>query len=234
MMNRKNENRRGFTLVELVVVITIIGILACILVPSLINYIHKAQRKADIVTARHIGNQVMMLMAEDEKFVESFYSKNGICEYNYVCINGEKYKFRSLARCDGAKNCKDTQTSINNHVYYSGTAWEWTAKSYEYVQQRLNENKSLFKGGDKGYFIPMRSRYYHCPVSDSNQLNYGDKADKTEKAGYCHTDRWVVGYRVDPTAKNGAGQPEVWAGNSRGKGANGPRVRLWPNPPSYY
>jgi len=36
-------NKKGFTLVELVVVIAIIGVLAAILVPTMMSYIRKAQ-----------------------------------------------------------------------------------------------------------------------------------------------------------------------------------------------
>lgn len=231
MMNKKRTNKQGFTLVELIVVITIVGILACILVPSIINYVRKAQRKADIVTARLIGNQVTMLLAEDEKFYKSFYSKNSDrCCYKNVKIGNEVYNFYSLARCDGARDCKDTQTTIGSGVYLAGDGWEYTAKSYVYVQERLNENKTLFTGGEHHLFIPMRSRFYECPEDESNQYRYGEHADPKEKKGYCRTDRWVVGYSV----WDGEGRPEVWAGNSKGKGANGPRVRLWPAPPSYY
>ena len=42
---KKTKDNKGFTLVELIVVITILAILAAILVPALLGYIDKAKNQ---------------------------------------------------------------------------------------------------------------------------------------------------------------------------------------------
>jgi type IV pilus assembly protein PilA len=43
MLNKLMKNKKGFTLIELIVVIAILGILAAVLVPSIGNYVEKSK-----------------------------------------------------------------------------------------------------------------------------------------------------------------------------------------------
>lgn len=52
------KNRKGFTLVELVVVIAIIGVLAAILVPSMMDYVRKSKLKTANANAKIAYNAV--------------------------------------------------------------------------------------------------------------------------------------------------------------------------------
>ena len=51
-MNKKNTNNKGFTLVELIVVLVILAILAAILVPALLGYIDRAREKQYVLNAK--------------------------------------------------------------------------------------------------------------------------------------------------------------------------------------
>ena len=49
---KKNTNNKGFTLVELIVVLVILAILAAILVPALLGYIDRAREKQYVLNAK--------------------------------------------------------------------------------------------------------------------------------------------------------------------------------------
>ncbi len=64
-MFKKMKNKKGFTLIELIVVIAILGILALIAVPRLGGFTESARIRADEATAATVAKAAEMLIARD-------------------------------------------------------------------------------------------------------------------------------------------------------------------------
>lgn len=64
MFKKLKENKKGFTLVELIVVLVILAILAALLVPALTGYIDKAKRKSIVAETRQAVMAAQTLVDE--------------------------------------------------------------------------------------------------------------------------------------------------------------------------
>ncbi|MDZ4993100.1 prepilin-type N-terminal cleavage/methylation domain-containing protein [Clostridium perfringens] len=61
---RQNKKKKGFTLIELIIVIAIIAILAAIAIPNFLSIQRKSRVKADIASAKTIYDATSAVIAE--------------------------------------------------------------------------------------------------------------------------------------------------------------------------
>ena len=127
----KKKKLKGFTLIEIIVVIAILGILMAILVPSFIGYLRRAKRTSDIASAKEIHNNVNHIITENKPItwysssrkanvktnaMQSFYSKSGSSykniarggnsKFNKIDENGKPYTIMPVAVLDATTDSK--------------------------------------------------------------------------------------------------------------------------------
>lgn len=112
----RNNRKRGFTLVELIVVLVILAVLAALLVPSLTGYIDKAKKKAVITEARDVWTASQAALSEcyalyPESFTANSANNKSNCRFS-VYINNKWVdnvgKISNAALNALQKNPKDT------------------------------------------------------------------------------------------------------------------------------
>ena len=67
-MFKKLKNKKGFTLIELIVVIAIIAILAAVLLPKFLGFSQSAKMSASRTDAKNIATAVQALIAQGKTF----------------------------------------------------------------------------------------------------------------------------------------------------------------------
>lgn len=127
----KNK-RKGFTLVELIVVLVILAILAALLVPALTGYISRAKEKAVVSEARQLQMAAQTVIDEDYKDSDTFTGKT--VTQATASLGDEIEKLAELDGIDGLtwsitvdSDGKITTGTYNNGItvtYTAGIGWE--------------------------------------------------------------------------------------------------------------
>lgn len=77
----KNSRRSGFTLVEIMIVVAIIGLLAAIAIPNFVKARSKAQQNACIANLKQIDGAVQQWALENKKTSTDTYALSSITDY---------------------------------------------------------------------------------------------------------------------------------------------------------
>ena len=83
----KRNNKKGFTIVELVIVIAVIAILAAVLIPTFAGVIKKAQESADIQAVR----QMNTALAVEDAYKGGLTINDAVATLTEAGLNGEDY-----------------------------------------------------------------------------------------------------------------------------------------------
>lgn len=172
----RNNRKRGFTLVELIVVLVILAVLAALLVPSLTGYIDKAKKKAVITEARDVWTASQAALSEcyalyPESFTAKSANNKSNCRFS-VCINNKWVdnvgKISNAALYALQKNPKDTVEA--------GTASRRVSAMVLAYLDSANKNNP-------------RYTFYEGKVitNGTKPSTYFDKNKKTKVHGHNHT-----------------------------------------------
>ncbi len=120
MFKKLKNNKKGFTLVELIVVLVILAILAALLVPALTGYIDKAKRKQIVAETRMCVMAAQTLADED-------YAKGDTTYASVTAANIEALAEVKTGTVTIAASDIDTDGKVQTLKYVNGKTCTYTA-----------------------------------------------------------------------------------------------------------
>ena len=127
MNKKKLNNNKGFTLVELIVVLVILAILAAILVPALLGYIDRAKGQQIVLNARSAYTAAQAEMTS--MYAKSTEPTDALLNYS-TGTNGKRlWSTADVSDCTALKiGCKAAYATTVTHDMYTVVYVEYTEK----------------------------------------------------------------------------------------------------------
>lgn len=140
LFNRKKKDNKGFTLVELVIVVAILAILVGILAPQYTKYVEKSRKAADVSNLENLVTAFKTAAADGTTDIKAG-------TYGIVISNKENGTMAGTAtQADGAKDITVTSDSTIEGllVSFAGTDWKSTKlKSAKWTEDSKSSGTAL-------------------------------------------------------------------------------------------
>ncbi len=134
-MNRKQKNltNKGFSLVELIIVIAIMAVLVGVLAPQYIKYVEKSRVSADAQQVEEFTGAMTVLASDVDVTLDSTktYTVTSDTTGKITISNDLKTIFDSLGSVDTAKNYSYKSTSYKAQAITISLAYDGTAKVWK-------------------------------------------------------------------------------------------------------
>lgn len=142
----KENKKKGFTLVELIVVLVILAILAALLIPALTGYIDKAKRKSVVAETRQAVMAAQTLV--DEAYAKANVGADTVKvegETNYAAATGvTKQAIADLAEVP-VENIKSVTTDKGK---VTGLVYEKSGKQCTYTKGKTDGTDGAYNVAD--------------------------------------------------------------------------------------
>ena len=125
MLKKFVKNKKGFTLIELVIVVAILGVLALLVVPNVVNRIKQARETVVDANIKVINNAIKMYYAEQGDYPE-------------------------ISKAEGSNDVEELLNKLQAEGYLDENEVENAKEAFKNVSIKVNTEGNKAKSIEKG------------------------------------------------------------------------------------